>query len=421
MTPPTFTQLKIYFLSCLVFVSLFGLALIALDFGHYSNSNVNISFFGKIKTQAQTATNSTATSSSSSTSTVIGNGNPLSNLDDIDLLELKSYTSVPNLLLQSFKSTIDANVGRIDFLEDRIGYDNIQSIVTYKSILTFSGAILLALFLWEIIKVIIGKAKLQHLFVNLVMALVMPVGYIAIISTAVFLANTFIVSLNGNASFTDSVTGNINSFIQTASTSVEQQSLFQRGVNDIWNLISRTTPVTNVARAALKPAVEQYKLVTQAVAWGYFFMAILNWFSMFVVDWYLRVLVFVSPLVAVSHVNGWGNGFVKKFWAGFVDCIVAKLAFHFVYYLINLGIQNQLQSNLQGVNLGFGLLCICSFMALGAIVLKVRQLFDFIDTSYDSIESFNTTPITAIQNISSGAMNFGGNTLRTIATFKSLK
>ena len=407
MAAPTFNQLKIYFLSCLVLVSLFGLG------------GLNLSPL--IHTQAQTVSQPSSSLASTNNGNTFSNGNPLNNLDDIDLLELKSYTAVPTILLQSFRDTIDANVGRIDFLEDKKGYDNIQSIITYKAILTFSGAILLALLLWEIIKVIIGKAKLQHLFVNLVMALVMPVGYIAIISAAVFLANTFIVSINGNASFTDSVTGNINSFIQTASSSVEQQNLFQRGVSDIWNLISRTTPVTNVARAALKPAVEQYKLVTQAVAWGYFFMAILNWFSMFVVDWYLRILVFVSPIVAVSHVNGWGNGFVKKFWAGFVDCIIAKLAFHFVYYLINLGIQNQLQFNLQGVNLGFGLLCICSFMALGYIVLKVRQLFDFIDTSYDSIESFNNTPITAIQNISSGAMNFGGNTLRTIATFKSLK
>jgi hypothetical protein len=397
MTAPTFNQLKIFFFSCLVFVSLFGL-----------------SFAGAIQSQAQ-ATNGTTNSN------IIGNGNSLSNLDDVDLLELQSYTAVPRLLLTSFRDTIDANVGRFDFLEDRNGYDNIKSNLTYAAILQFSGAILALLIIWELIKVIIGKSKLQHLFVNLIMALVMPVGYIAVISVVIFLANGFIVGINDNASFTDSVNANINSFIQTATTSVNQQDLALRGISDIWNLISRTTPVTNVARVALKPAVEQYKLVTQGVAWGYFFMAILNWFSMFVVDWYLRILVFVSPLVAVSHVNGWGNGFVKKFWAGFVDCIVAKLAFHFVYYLINLGIQTQLRTNLQGVNLGFGLLCICSFMALGLIVLKVRQLFDFIDTSYDSIESFNNTPITAIQNISSGAMNFGGNTLRTISSFKSLK
>jgi hypothetical protein len=393
MNSPTLNQLKIYFLSCLILVSLFGLAFVPLS-----------------TTMRPIAVHAADD---------IG-------LNNGDLLQLQAFVAVPQYVLKSFKEGIDANIGKFDILEGSSSFESLGNSAGYASFYALALPLLVVMILWEMVKVLLGKTKIQRFLSNFLTALVMPTAYLAIMALVLSIASLLISALtvydaSGSKSFTDSVIGNMSYFIASANSSIEQQSIEQRTLGNLGGLIRFVFPVANAVSIALNPAVEQYKMVTQGVAWGYFFMAVLNWFSMFIVDWYLKILIFISPIVALSHINGWGNGFVRKFWAGFVDCIVAKVAFHLAYFMITIAVRTQLDTNFKGVNLGFGMFCIASFFALGVITLKVRELFAFIENSYSPIEMTNTTPIHAVQNVAGSTVNFGATAIRTISSFKSLK
>jgi hypothetical protein len=331
----------------------------------------------------------------------------------IDIIDLKASTMVPRYILESFKATIDASMGVINLLD--------QNQPMYKAFLLLAAPLFAIMLLWEIIKVLMGKTKIQKLFVNFITALVMPGLYIGVMMATVWVANLMITGLMGTDSFVTSVNRNIYYFVTAANDSLEAQSVPERLFNEVFGLINRTSvnPITTVATT--NPTTLQYKLIVQIISWIYFASAIVNWFAMFIIDWYLKILVFLSPVVAVSHINGWGNGFVKKFWAAFSDCLIAKLAFHLVYFLVNESIKTQINNDIKGVNLGFALYCICSFSAMAVIVLKVRELFDFIDTSYNSVEQTNNSPLSMVQNVAGGTVNMGSRAMQTISSFGNFK
>ena len=335
-------------------------------------------------------------------------------LSDLDVAELFSIVAVPSLLLESFKSTIDSSMGVINLLE--------QGDPLYKAFLALSAPVLAVLLIWEITKVLMGKTKIQKLFVNFIMVLVMPALYIGGFILTVSIANLLIQAFLNNTSYVDSVKSNMENFVRIAAVEVNNQNLPQRTLANLWSVITRSTGVVGSAVGVVaNPAISQYKIVVQLLSWTYFLTAIVNWFAMFIIDWFLKILFFLSPLVAVSHINGWGNGFIRKYWAAFIDCIVAKVAFHFVFFLINETIKTQFDTNVKGVNLGFALFCICSYLAMAVIVLKVRELFDFIDTSYNSVEQTNNTPLSMVQNVAGGTVNLGSRAMQTISSFSNFK
>ncbi len=328
---------------------------------------------------------------------------------DIDILELRATTAIPRYLIKSFSSTLDQNIGKIELFD--YANDGI-----YLSLVSITGSILVALLLWQLILFLIGKQKLDKVLYNLFVTIVMPSLYLGVMLSIIAITNALIQGLT-NGSFSDQVNKNIYYFITVASESKQEQNFAQSTLNNLSNLIFKALPFGGgVAEAVIKAPVTQFKFVANVLGWAYFITAIWSWFSMFIVDWFLKFLFMLSPIVAVSHIMGWGNGFIKKFWAAFIDCIIAKLAFHIVYYAVAASINSSLDSNIKGVNVGFALFSIFSMFSMNILVLKIRGLFDFVDTTYNSIDNGGHS-----QNITQNIQTVANTAITTVTSLRGIK